>query len=432
MPQITPEYLDVSSLSADALIRTELPYVSALYNSEESLHADVAEWVGFFIEHHRRLPMYGMTAACAEDAQRSLERYYRMLEDALAHLFRCSDETILQWFDCSATKAPGFRDFLAFARTTHAERATWHDRGQPVYGRLDAAVDPMSGQVKAVYEFNGDTPVMLFESVNLQNLIVNSLGQPGAQSNQWWAKSQEKYRWLRDKAVACVCDVDFIEDSSTTETVAQMFEAVGARVYFTSLKGLNHDLLCLEKPFEVDGVTERPDAIFMLLAWEEMVLTGQNILQHWRRWYRNVQFFEPPWRWFMSSKSMMAFVTHLMDTDPLFRGKWAGVPHLRTMLSADYFIERGQDYVSKPTIGRLSQNITIVRNGEVFDASEGVYQDETRVYQTYHAPYQVEGRNNFIMGGWLAGDEVETLCFREFDHAVLDLVNERFVAHIIK
>lgn len=53
------------------------------------------------------------------------------------------------------------------------------------------------------------------------------------------------------------------------------------------------------------------------------------------------------------------------------------------------------------------------------------------VYQQYLAPAHTIGRGNFIVCGWLAGNGVKTLAFREFDHDVLDLSNERFIAHVL-
>src|SRR5690606_32789539 len=116
------------------------------------------------------------------------------------------------------------------------------------------------------------------------------------------------------------------------------------------------------------------DAIFMLLPWEEMMLSGRSILSYWNSWYRSTQFFEPPWRWFMSHKGMLAFITHLLDSDALFRAKHKHLPHLRTELSPDYFVKNGLDYVAKPVVGRLSQNISIYRQGVPVESTEGQYE----------------------------------------------------------
>lgn len=433
MSAIRPITCSLDALNIADLVRNELPYTQALYDSSERLHEDVAELFDFYIQHRQALPMYALREATADQLQHELSTYYAMLESALRRLFELSDEDIRDWFDCAAVRQGGFGHFLNYARHRFAERSRLapNQRHDTVYGRLDAAVDPDSGTLKGVYEFNGDTPVMLFESVNLQNLISEALGEPEAQANDWWEATQQQLAPYAGKAVAVVCDVNFIEDTVTAETLAQAFEAAGAQVYFTTLDGLNHDVFHLEQPFHVDGVDEPMDAVFMLLPWEEMWSSGQDILLHWESWQARVQFFEPPWRWFLSHKAMLAWVTHLFETDPAFKISWSSVAHLPTYRDAQPFIAQGQDYVIKPVTGRLSQNIQIVRNGNATAPTEGNYGDEPMIYQAYVAPGQVTGRENFIVGGWLSGEQVQTLCFREFDGPVLDLKNERFIAHLL-
>lgn len=428
--KIRPIYRAFPELNIPDLVKAELPFVQELYNHEQVLHKDVRDLLEFYLNNANDLPMYAMSKSSADKIQETMTAYAGMLQDALGKMFALSDAEIRTWYACSNVAMPGFDNFLAYARHMYSRRGNGFLRkADTIYGRVDGAVDPVSGELMGVYEFNGDTPVMLFESVNLQNLLSTMLGDPAAQANDWWPQTQASLSQYKDKAIAIACDVNWIEDSVTSETIAQAFESVGARAYFTTLAALNHDVLALEKPFFVEGVSEHMDAVFMLLPWEEMWTSGADIIAHWKRWCDNVTFFEPPWRWFMSHKAMLAWVTHLMETDTLFRSRYGKLPHLRTYMCPDKFIAEGKDYVSKPVIGRLSQNITIVRNGEATEPTEGMYGKEPMVYQEYLAPGRVEGRNNFIIGGWMAGDSVATLCFREFDGAVLDLMNERFIAH---
>lgn len=429
---IFPIQEKLSALSAAQIIADELPYVHAFYTHQEQLHTDVQDWLKFFIEHQQQLPMYGITEACADNLMAQMTEYYAMLLAALRQILKLDIQSARQWFTCKASADPSFVQFYEYARHEFFRQTPYTMASSTIYGRFDAVVEPHSGKLAGIYEFNGDTPVMLFESVNLQNLIATSLGKQEQQANDWWLHTQENFAAYQGKNIAVVCDVSFIEDASTTETIAQLFESVEAQVYFTTLEGLNHSVLELEQPFTIDGVQARPDVIFMMLPWEEMWVSGRDILAHWPSWQQNVQFLEPAWRWFMSHKGLLAWVSHLMDNDSGFRERWQHLPHLRTELSPDYFLQTGQDYVAKPAIGRLSQNITIHQQDAITLQTGGQYQGESMVYQAYLPPYQVTGRNNFIVGGWLAGQKVCTLCFREFDGAVLDLKNERFIAHLLQ
>lgn len=422
-------------LQLDELIASELPFCQTLYNHQDELHQDMKECFSFFIENQAHLPVYVVQTDKAESIQHELSQYYQMLKDALKHAFDLPIDQLRYWFDCSAARDVGFGAFVDYAKATFVDHkqnvAAFAPASSAIYGRLDAVVDPATGDVLGVYELNGDTPVMLFESINLQNTIATGLGQAEHQANDWWDMTQGRFRALAGKTVAVVCDVSYIEDSTTSETIAQVFDAVGAQVYFTTIESLNHTLLDIEKPFRIDGVATPPDAVFMLLPWEEMWTSGRDVLAHWPHWYKNVSFFEPAWRWFMSHKGLMAWASFLFAEDPDFAERWAHVPHLHTELSPDYFITHHLDYVVKPVIGRLSQNIQIVQNQTVVTQTDGHYGAEPMVYQQYCPPYQVADRPNMIVGGWLAGDHVATLCFREFDGAVLDLQNERFIAHVL-
>lgn len=419
----------------DELIAQELPFCQTLYNHHNQLHQDIQNCFAFFIENQAHLPLYCVSSSCAEHVQSQLGQYHLMLKEALQHAFSLPLEQLRHWFDCQAAHDLGFANFVDYAKTTFLEQRSQSvlttSMPSTIYGRLDAVVNPENGQVVGIYEFNGDTPVMLFESINLQNKIVTELGQAENQANDWWFETQARLQAFTGKTVAVVCDVSYIEDCTTSETIAQVFEAIGAHVYFTTIESLNHTLLDIEKPFRIDGVATPPDAIFMLLPWEEMWTSGRDVLAHWQHWYKNVSFFEPPWRWFMSHKGLLAWASYLYTEDERFAERWAHVPHLRTEFSPDYFISHQLDYVIKPVIGRLSQNIQIVKNNQLVTQTHGHYGHEPMIYQQYCPPLQVSGRPNMILGGWLAGDNVATLCFREFDGAVLDLQNERFMAHVL-
>lgn len=137
---------------------------------------------------------------------------------------------------------------------------------------------------------------------------------------------------------------------------------------------------------------------------------------------------------------MMAYMTHLLETDPVYRTKYHDIPLLRTYMSPDTFITEGQMYVKKPTLGRLSSNIQIFNgDGVLTSATEGVYGEGPFVYQEYCEPRQVGDRGRFIGGVWMAptgvrqvNAEPATFCIREFDGEVLQLSNERFIPHILE
>lgn len=421
----------VLDLDARSLIEAELPILKTVYDNASELNFDIAEWLEYYIKHDAGgVSVYHMSEEVGEGIRGTLTEYYHFMLAGLTHLFSKSNAEILKYYPCDMIRKHG-DVFLDYAKSEFYKAGAMVNT---IGGRFDAAVDPNTGKVVGVYEFNGDTPVMLFESVNLQNLFSTQItGSPDNQINDWWERSIENFSGLKDRNVAVLCDVNFVEDSTTSETVAQMFEATGANVFFTDVRDLVYDPQNMSVPFYIEGSVNVPDYIFILLAWEEMVQHAPEIIANHRFWGPHLRMLEPAWRWFMSHKGFMAFLSDWLK-NPEVAAKWGHLPHLESSLSKEQF---GGTYVEKPVHGRLSQNIKIVVDGKVAHETVGEYPDTPKLYQKYQPPFKLGDGRNFIVGGWVTGGmaapltEVSTLCFREFDTGVLDLKNERFISHVL-
>ncbi|PWF22974.1 glutathionylspermidine synthase family protein [Corticimicrobacter populi] len=417
---------------AAALLSQELPLTHLFYTDHGQLNSELADLFSFPIAHQAAMPFYLLPEPTADEMASTLTLYYAMMVDAVRILLSSPNARIRRYFDCDMMQAHGDM-FIDYAR------ATLHSPGlaaQTLYGRFDAAVDPASGRITGIYEFNGNTPVMLFESVNLENILATGLGHPQRQFNEWWHTTiaMLQTRMTGGKRVAVVCDTSFIEDITTCETLVQLFEAAGCDPYLVDIRELDYDYLMPEQPFIMNQAGLRPDLIFMLTPWEEMVMTFPEAFRSHRKWFGQVSFMEPAWRWFLSHKGILVFISDLYDSDQAFATRHAGLPHLRAAFEAETI---GPTHVAKPALGRLSSNIRIIEQGTLTAASGGSYQDTPMIYQAYCPPGQVAGRNNFILGAWMTSrpnsllGDVSTLCFREFDQPVLDLRNERFIPHLL-
>ncbi|ACV50113.1 putative glutathionylspermidine synthase [Delftia phage PhiW-14] len=422
------------SLNMGEIVDQELPNVSLFYsNGQGDLKQDAKELFEYMIKNNGRLPIYSIDQASVDSIMGTAGAAYAAMGHALDIMFSMNDDDIKQWYPCEASRHPAFDGFLLMAKHT------WTERHPTVYGRFDLAINPNLGTVKGIYEFNGDTPVMLFESVNLQNMISEKMDRPDDQANRWWLDTAGRRQEFTGKKVAIVCDPGFIEDTVSCDTLAQALTEAGAVTYFTDIQSFNHDVLSLRKPFFVEGVDAPVDMAFMLLPWEEMIIgeKSQEILVHWEQWVDQVKFLEPAWRWFMSHKGFMAWMTWLIQNDEEFRDKWGDLPFLETYLVDDQNsyeqvarLEQSGNYVLKPVTGRLSNNIQVFEQGQQQTDTGGHYSDEPMVIQALCRPGRIDGAN-FIAGVWLADTEPASLCFREFDSPVLSIANERFKAHVI-
>lgn len=418
----------------NTLLTEELPYTRAFYHKETELHTDIASLFDFFNKNKHAMPMYTIRESSCDAMQTVFNSTYDMMLEALTVLFNQEPEKINTFFNCETLrKHPYFVDYAKYTFNSK-NRSSY-----AIYGRFDAAFDPIKEKVVGIYEFNGDTPVMLFESTHIQNRITKQItGEFEAQYNSYYVEMLENIKTsaLKNMNVAIVCNPNYIEDIITCETLAQIVESNNTCL-FASLNELDYDYAQKENPFVINN--HYLDSLFVLVPWEDMVDSFPTAFKEWRNWAHNVNFMEPAWRWFLSHKGIWAYITHLMETNITFKVKHQHLPLLRTYLTNDVFIKEQKAFVSKPVIGRMSANITVHdKTGYSEFKSEGPYPDCEKVYQEFCAPFQVEDRNNFIIGMFMSPTyhglkaNASTFCIREFESPVLGTANERFIPHLIK
>lgn len=411
----------------NSILDEELPFMSAFYRERLELNSDVRDLLAFPMNNSHAMPFYTLRAESVASVMDTFDSFYLMMMDALNRAFKDKD-LLYKYFDCAFLRKWGNR-FIPYAEYT------LYQKHPALYGRFDARFNPHTEKVEGVYEFNGDTPVMLFESVNLQNIFSEQLKTD--QYNGWWHASIDALS-RKYKNVAVACDTHYVEDMATCETIAQVFQSakLDSNVFFLDLKELDFDHAHKHKPFVARESEKYLDAVYILSPWEEMIENFPAMLGTWEDWADNVHIFEPAWRWFLSNKGMMALCTHLMEEDDRFHALWGSLPLIPTYLTPEPFYGNSK-CVEKPVVGRLSNNIKILSDrGFMESTTGGFYQDDNKVYQLYQPPYKVEGRNNFILGMWMSGRggrimDASTMCIREFDDEVLSISNERFIPHIV-
>jgi glutathionylspermidine synthase len=246
----------------ETVVREELPFMSAFYRYKGQLNSDVQDLLAFPVANQEAMPFYTIKESTTYKLNQQFEHYYNMMLSALEFAFE-DRELLSKYFDCQFLREHGDR-FIPYAK------ATFERKHPALYGRFDACFDPETEELLGVYEFNGDTPVMLFESVNLQARFSQELGTD--QYNNWWDIATGRFRYEM-KNFAVVCGTDYVEDMATCETVAQAFQtAKGDRnVSFLDLKELDFDHMRIGKPFIARDDVKPLDGMYILSPWEEMV-----------------------------------------------------------------------------------------------------------------------------------------------------------------
>lgn len=413
------------NINIEEFIKEHLPNTFEFYKSTEELHKDINYLFEYHLGKTKDRDVYAISTDASIKLVQESTDYYRFMLAAARELFSKNFKDIQQFY-------PGMESHkLELLWDIAKHTFNYHGIGSAIYGRFDMAVNPVTGELKGFYEFNGDTPCLLFESVNLQHQIASMVTDPHNQENSWWDCALETGKRFEGKTVALACYTQSIEDIVNTETLSQVINECGGTAIMVDIRDLHHDVLNKSKPFFVTDNHIIPDYIYSLMPWEEMVDNGYHILKDWRHWVDTQRFMEPAWRWFMSHKGFMVWLTYLLESHPGFE-RYRALKHIPTYFTNEF----GDNYVSKPVTGRMSHNVSIVKNGVVTTSAEGNYSTAPLVYQPYVPPGEVDG-NNFIVCGWVSPhsklDEnyVTTLCIREFDNEVLDVQNERFVPHIL-
>lgn len=426
----------------ESFLSVESPYTLGLFRSEGEIHDDLKALFRFPSENRRSMPFYVLNGDEVRGICETSEAVYAAMMDAVEHLYR-NRHLVPHFF--GEDFCINYPEFINYAFWT------WEQNHEAMYGRFDMACDPGTGEVTGVYEFNGNTPVMLFESTALQNDLVRQVNLKSAikydQCNSYWDHTSSiLHKLMKNKSASehncgVLLHSEYIEDAATCELIFQLFDSLkGAHTMIEHIDNMQFDMMPYpDSPFMI--CNQPMENMFVLQPWEEIVESCyHDVIYHWRDWCNKVRFFEPAWRWFTANKGIWALVTHLVENDKEYCKKYGHLPLLKTYMTPEHFLNAGVGFVSKPLIGRLSNNIAIFDGeGNTVFESDGAYGDIECVYQEYCAPGQIEGRNNFIAGVWMApygsdplAMQASTFCIREFDKPVLDIKNERFIPHLVE
>jgi len=420
----------------DQLLEQNLPWSRNFYTDQNELKSDVTDLFEFFIKNKDNLPFYNLTEREGVHIQQVANASYEVMLQAVRYAFDHPD-LIRQYFDCKMLNSPAGDAFIAYAKWTLGQI---NMRGQSLYSRFDMAFDPVSGTVKGIYELNADTPTMLFESTTLQDELVRQITGEDNQFNNWFeniaATLKETLKGVyKGNKFGVVFDSNYIEDTTTCEIISDLLEEPTACM-MVDIKHLDYEDLQPSRPWIAYEHTL--DGMFILSPWEEMVVNFPKAWLHWESWCNNVVVMEPAWKWFMSNKGILALVSDLLEKGLIGHGFEAPLlPFLHTSLSQHRF--EGQFYVSKPKVGRMSNNITLYGDdGYAVVSTGGDYLDETKVFQEYCPAGSLREGTNFIVSVWMEGGSPVTkiakatnIAIREFDTHVSNVQNERFVPHVV-
>lgn len=425
-PFIRKKMLTTPFLSVQEIVERETVFSQAMMN-DPVFSKNFYEWFEFYHKNQDKMHIYQVDASWAENTASCIEQLDHAMRTHLGVLFdQHSSEELLKMFPMPDVDQEAALKFIDYARWT------WNRGHHNIGARFDFAISPDGNLF--IYEVNADTPSMLFESMNVQNLMAEHLGDTHAQFNEMWEWSQNDPFVARDSVTGVFGYNAEGEDFGSTESISQIAANAGGAVYLSTITDLVYDHETVGKsvkvarnPFYMSCMPHLElDNIYLMLPWEEMVDSNPQAIKDWCKWCDTVRFFEPAWAWIMSHKAFFASMTS--DTDCPTTFKHGGV-----VLDVESYLNppnalHTDGYVSKPMIGRKSSGVAITQGSTTVKSMDQTYSNGPKVYQPYRPTITIDGAR--AMGTmWMYGSKAACLSFREFDGAILENHNERVIMH---
>ncbi|WP_273978223.1 glutathionylspermidine synthase family protein, partial [Vibrio parahaemolyticus] len=182
---------------------------------------DLYDQFSYPIENDQ-IRFYNLSKKEIEDILDQAPKMYGLIVDSLEILFERHKDKVSKYFGEIFNEAK-YKNFLDYAAWTYENDHV------ALYGRFDIPYDYENGKIKGFYEFNGDTPVMIHESVYVQDLFSRKIGQPDSQVNLHYEYMKgfisNHLKKEKVKGVGVFADMAYIEDSLTAEYFFELFHS---------------------------------------------------------------------------------------------------------------------------------------------------------------------------------------------------------------
>jgi glutathionylspermidine synthase len=289
-------------------------------------------------------------------------------------------------------------------------RESWENDEHTVYGRFDLAFD--GDQPPKLLEYNADTPTSLLEAAVVQWYWLKDRFPTRDQFNsiherliEIWAvlKKETRDRWYFASLAG------HVEDYMTVNYLRDTAIQAGLETEYIPIEQVGWD----SSSQEFVDRAERPlRHVFKLYPWEWMLKEqfGPNLLP------ANTQWLEAPWKMLLSNKAILPVLSEMFPNSPYL---------LHTLWQPP-----GPDYVKKPIFGREGANITVIKDGQPYAESDGIYGDGPFVYQELCPLCEFDGSFP-IVGSWMVNGYACGVGIRE-DSSLITQNTSRFVPHVIE
>ena len=289
---------------------------------------------------------------------------------------------------------------------------SWDRDNLSLYGRFDFIM--VDGTPKLL-EFNADTPTTLLEASIVQWQWKEELFPNHDQFNSIHESLIESWKCISDtleikEQVHFMCLQDSLEDESTTLYLAATANEAGidSSVFDVSELVYNHE----DGKFYTPDEQTKINYLFKLYPYEWMFEEEFGIYLN----CENITLFEPLWKAIMSNKYILNIIAELFPDSPY-------------VLKCGEEVHQSGSYCKKPIFSREGSNVSLVKNSNIIEESEGEYGQEGYIYQELIEADSYEGMYP-VIGSWIIGGEACGIGIRETSSRIThDMAT--FAPHII-
>lgn len=271
-----------------------------------------------------------------------------------------------------------------------------------LYGNFDFTIDH-NGNVW-FYEYNGNTPVLTYESIVLQDMFAQD-------------KDVEQYNLLHERWVEFFTFIknrigslsimfngfsEMVNDTLTLETMTNSANEAGHKAIIGDMR-YDIDFDHMTNTFHSVQEESPLDYMMNLYPWEEyddeaLILFNknyENLIQNGK----GTIISEPAYKAVISNKAFLAYVTAKYPE----RARECGI--IPTYTSDNFSVDKivTSKYVKKPIYGRMSANIEVfnTHDSKLISSTEGAYSDDECVFQPF-TPLVGGGKDNYQLRMWMA------------------------------
>lgn len=292
---------------------------------------------------------------------------------------------------------------------------SWENDEHTIYGRFDLVFD--GHDTPRLLEYNADTPTALLEAAVIQWSWFKDFSAAYDSLDQFNSIHERLIEaWGRVKQEKAGGDVMYFtslgepaEDYMTANYLRDTAMQAGLTTEWIEISDIGWNRT---QQFFVDLQDKPMQHIFKLYPWEWLIHEkfAQHLLATKTRW------LEAPWKMLLSNKALLPVLWQLFPDSPY-------------LLQAD-FEPWDAPYIRKPILGREGNNMSIVQNGIVLQATSGPYANSPCIYQALRPLPNFDG-NYPVIGSWLVNGYACGIGIRE-DKTLITGNNSRFVPHLFR